>query len=338
MSKLLIDDNPLMVLPTLACAIGLTPAIVLQQIHFLCSQPRSGKMLDGHKWIWNTYEEWKADHFPFWSVRTVRNAVEILKTAGLLITCKPNAKFNDHTLFYRVDVAAVERLIIRNCPDVADSATSQNEDEDVAEVATPDVAEVATSGDKAEVATSLIRDSETSAETSIAAVAANTPFRNQNPMTNTTPIPQTDRTNTGDALQNIFDRALQAKANPALVTIRKWNLPPQFEGICEDYVDIAKGTIVKASDKGLFVAGATTIHELFKAASKTYSRAWMVKAIETANWTHAHPRALDKAFRELFKLNWKPAGTPDDDGFTHAGFRHNTDGSVTQLVKAVKHA
>ena len=34
MSKMIIDDRPLMVLPKLATAIGLNEAIVLQQIHY----------------------------------------------------------------------------------------------------------------------------------------------------------------------------------------------------------------------------------------------------------------------------------------------------------------
>ncbi len=150
-----------------------------------------------------------------------------------------------------------------------------------------------------------------------------------------TTAPQTDRNNVGDALQNIFESALKAKANPALATIRKWGLPAHLAGICEDYADIAKGTIVKASDKGLFVAGAGDINELFKAAGKTYSKAWMAKAIETATWAHAHPRALDKSFRALFKANWKPADAPADDGFKHVGWRQDASGAMVQVVKHV---
>jgi hypothetical protein len=151
-----------------------------------------------------------------------------------------------------------------------------------------------------------------------------------------TQIPQTDRRGTGDALSNIMERALKVKANPGLATVGRWNLPPHLTGICEDYVSIT-GAVIKPSDKGLFLAGAKDIHDLFTASTKAYSRAWMEQAIKTANWSHAHPRALDKSFRELFKKGWTPAGTPDNEGLVTAGFRYNADGSVTQLVKAVAH-
>ena len=53
MSKLLIEDRPLMVLPRLAVAIGLHEAVFLQQLHYWL---RSSKTLeaDGHKWVYNT--------------------------------------------------------------------------------------------------------------------------------------------------------------------------------------------------------------------------------------------------------------------------------------------
>lgn len=151
----------------------------------------------------------------------------------------------------------------------------------------------------------------------------------------TTAIPQSDRRAEGDALDNIFNSHLKAQANPALATVRKWNLPPHLSGICEDYVDVAKGTTVKASDKKLYIAGASDICELFKASGKTYSRAWMVKAVEATTWTHSHPRALDKTFRELFKTKWQPASTPASSGFQHVGWQKNEHGDMVQIVKAV---
>lgn len=151
----------------------------------------------------------------------------------------------------------------------------------------------------------------------------------------TTAIPQSDRRVEGDQATYQFERHLKAQENTGLATIRKWNLPPHLLGICEDYVDVAKGTTVKATDKKLYIAGASDIYELFKASGKTYSRAWMVKAVETTTWTHAHPRAVEKTFRELFKIKWQPAATPASDGFKHVGWQKNKDGDMVQVVKAV---
>ena len=57
-SRLLITEPPLLVLPSLAIAIGLNEAIFLQQLHYWLQQ--AGKERDGRRWIYNTYDEWHA--------------------------------------------------------------------------------------------------------------------------------------------------------------------------------------------------------------------------------------------------------------------------------------
>ncbi|MEK5071024.1 hypothetical protein [Sporosarcina sp. FSL K6-1508] len=64
--NLLIKESPLPVLPSLAVEVGLNAAVLLQQLHFkLLISPN---VRDGHKWVYKTYEEWKNEEFPFWSV------------------------------------------------------------------------------------------------------------------------------------------------------------------------------------------------------------------------------------------------------------------------------
>ena len=52
----LINEPPLVLLPSLATAIGLNEALMLQQIQYWLS--RSDKEIDGRYWIYNTYEAW----------------------------------------------------------------------------------------------------------------------------------------------------------------------------------------------------------------------------------------------------------------------------------------
>ena len=56
MSNLLIQEVPLMVLPTLATKIGLNEAMFLQQLHYWID--RSKHEMEGHRWIYNTIEDW----------------------------------------------------------------------------------------------------------------------------------------------------------------------------------------------------------------------------------------------------------------------------------------
>lgn len=106
-SKLLIDEYPLQVLPTLACKIGLNQAIILQQLHFWLTTAKRKKdlshFIDDRWWVFNTAEEWQEDNFPFWSLSTIRRAITDLETSGLIITKQIRAGAWDHTKWYSID-------------------------------------------------------------------------------------------------------------------------------------------------------------------------------------------------------------------------------------------
>ena len=74
-SRVLLDERPLVLLPSLAKAVGVDAAIVIQQLHFDLTSPHSGRVVDGERWIFNTYEEWQKNDFQFWSTRHIRRNV-----------------------------------------------------------------------------------------------------------------------------------------------------------------------------------------------------------------------------------------------------------------------
>ena len=104
--KLLINEPPVQVIPSLAKAIGLNEAIVLQQLHYwLENKKNPGRMVDGEKWVYNTYEEWH-ENFPFWGVSTIKRIFTALEERGLIITRQFDKGKYDRTKFYRIDYAA----------------------------------------------------------------------------------------------------------------------------------------------------------------------------------------------------------------------------------------
>ena len=103
---LLFDDRPLILLPMLATAIGVNEALVLHQVHFLLKLQAGGRIIDGEKWIWNSYEEWRREHFPFFSIRTLRRAIESLEKSRLLMSCQPDGR-KSRRKYYRIDYAAL---------------------------------------------------------------------------------------------------------------------------------------------------------------------------------------------------------------------------------------
>lgn len=106
---LLIEEPPLQVLPSLAQAIGLEEAIVVQQLHYLLRDQRNGKTVGGHRWIYNTYAEWEESFFPFWSNATIRRIFDRLEKMLIVISCQPEGGFSRRK-YYRLN-AGVMNLI-----------------------------------------------------------------------------------------------------------------------------------------------------------------------------------------------------------------------------------
>ncbi|MCA1029682.1 DnaD domain protein [Bacillus timonensis] len=108
MSHLLLQEHPLVVIPSLATTFGLNESIVLQQIHYWLDKSKHEH--DGHKWIYNSYEEWQLQ-FPFWSVSTIRRTITKLEKLGLIVTGNFNRNKIDQTKWYRLNYEMFEQLI-----------------------------------------------------------------------------------------------------------------------------------------------------------------------------------------------------------------------------------
>lgn len=129
-SKLLIDESPLQVLPTLACKVGLNGAIILQQVHYWLMIAKKAKderkFIDGHWWVYNSYKEWK-ENFPWWSLPTIKRTIYDLEAAGLLISKEMNSKDWDHTKWYSINYDALNELT--DCINLIPSEESERADQ-----------------------------------------------------------------------------------------------------------------------------------------------------------------------------------------------------------------
>lgn len=117
MNNLLIEEYPLVIIPSLAEKIGLNEAILLQQIHFWLNKKKHKK--EGRYWVYNTYKEW-AKQFPFWSESTIRRTVNSLEKQKLLIVGNFNKLKIDNTKWYTIDYEEVNRM---NRPSVQNEQT-----------------------------------------------------------------------------------------------------------------------------------------------------------------------------------------------------------------------
>ncbi|MDA1763210.1 hypothetical protein PDK32_23450 [Bacillus cereus] len=94
MSKLLIYEKPLIVLPGLIKVIGLNEAIFLQQVHYWLNKLKN--FTNGYYLVYNSYNEW-LKQFPFLSSAALQRIINKLEEQGLLIKGNYNKLKIDQT-------------------------------------------------------------------------------------------------------------------------------------------------------------------------------------------------------------------------------------------------
>jgi uncharacterized phage protein (TIGR02220 family) len=128
MSTLLINEAPLMIVPSLAVKIGMNEAVVLQQIHYWLRISKHS--IEGKKWVYNSYEDWQKQ-FPFWSISTIRRTFYSLEKSGVVVSDNWNAMKLDKTKWYTINY---EQLV--NIEQRCEPSTTQPEPSEVSK-ATP---------------------------------------------------------------------------------------------------------------------------------------------------------------------------------------------------------
>lgn len=117
MSNLLLDERPLIVLPSLAAMLNsLDEAVILQQIHYWIEKRQNYR--EGRYWVYNSMENWM-QQFPWIKSRTtLTRYFNDLEKKGLLITGNYNKAGFDKTKWYTIDYSTLsdfEQRLYRTC-------------------------------------------------------------------------------------------------------------------------------------------------------------------------------------------------------------------------------
>lgn len=107
MSKLIIHEYPIMILPSLAMKIGLMEAVILQQIHYWLLSSSHHK--EGRKWVYNTYKQWQ-QQLPFWSESTIKRTIKSLEKQEYLLSANFNRHKMDKTKWYSIHYEKLQEL------------------------------------------------------------------------------------------------------------------------------------------------------------------------------------------------------------------------------------
>jgi hypothetical protein len=101
-------------LPSLAKAVGVDGAIVLQQLHYYLGNPQCGREHEGHRWVYNTYEDWQQHDFPFWPAYRVGQILRQLQKRGLVLSCQPETRADgacNRRKYYRIDYDQLDSVV-----------------------------------------------------------------------------------------------------------------------------------------------------------------------------------------------------------------------------------
>ena len=123
----LFSKHPLLIDQELATVIGLNEAIVLQQLNYWLHS-KSAKKINDKLWVYNTYENWKKQNFPFWSIATIRRAFNSLEKKEIIVSGNFNRAGFDKTKWYSIDEAKLNQLMSSACDQNEQTSCSNRAD------------------------------------------------------------------------------------------------------------------------------------------------------------------------------------------------------------------
>lgn len=106
-TKLLIDEPPLLVFPSLAALVGTDESLILQQVHFLSLIVRPDE--HGFRWVRKAYGEWH-QIFSWYSLDTVKRAFRVLEKGEYLLSRMEMRYAADRTKSYRVNYEKLDAV------------------------------------------------------------------------------------------------------------------------------------------------------------------------------------------------------------------------------------
>ncbi len=108
-----LEPNSIPLPVQLAAEIGIAESVVLQQIHYWLTK-ECGRIVDGVRWIYNSYQEWQAQ-MPFLGLSAIRRAIAFLEREKLIKSERFDEKRWNQTKFYTIDYERLKALQLSIC-------------------------------------------------------------------------------------------------------------------------------------------------------------------------------------------------------------------------------
>lgn len=112
--NLFIDkDKVVLASVDLACVVGnLEEAVALNQVSYWIEKYKEAKhnLKDGKYWVYNSYQKWHDDNFPFWHTSKIQRIFKSLEKKGILISANYNSAGFDKTKWYSIDYEKLQKM------------------------------------------------------------------------------------------------------------------------------------------------------------------------------------------------------------------------------------
>nr|DAM62180.1 MAG TPA: hypothetical protein [Caudoviricetes sp.] len=113
--ELFIDKSKTLIVNTdLALVLGdLNEAIVLNQLNYWIEINKKAEknLVDGKYWVYNSYNDWRINNFPYWSEKTIQRTFTRLENKGVVLSANYNKLAIDKTKWYTIDTEKLQELV-----------------------------------------------------------------------------------------------------------------------------------------------------------------------------------------------------------------------------------
>jgi hypothetical protein len=88
----------------IAAALGdINAAIIIQQLHYWMNKKEVGVIIEGVKYVYNTFVDWVNEQFQWLSVWQFRKAMSLLRSLGIVKVIRYKARQWNQTNYYTID-------------------------------------------------------------------------------------------------------------------------------------------------------------------------------------------------------------------------------------------
>ena len=99
----------------IAAALGdINAAVIVQQLNYWMNKDGVGTIIDGVKYVYNTFVDWVNEQFPWLSVWQFRKAMSLLRSLGIVKVIRHKAKQWNQTNFYTLDCDRLTEFLNRD--------------------------------------------------------------------------------------------------------------------------------------------------------------------------------------------------------------------------------